>query len=181
MQGSDAELLERIKTGDGTAFAAFYDRHAPRVLGLLVRWLGHRQDAEDILQETFWQVWSRAKQYDAARAAPEVWLLLIARSRALDRLRGRRVQANPPSVEPVAIVDPGGALEQGEAARRLREALAELPEEQRSAIALAYYAGLTYEQVAQRQAIPAGTAKTRIRLGMRRLRRLLGGSEELGS
>ena len=171
MARSDQELLTGMASGDRGAFAEFFDRHAPRVLGLLCKWLGQRSDAEDVLQETFWQVWCRAGQYDAARAAPEAWLVLIARSRAMDhRRRQRPAPALPDGPGPA---DPASALERSEQTQQVRTALASLPEEQRSAISLAFYGGLTYEQVAQHQAIPLGTAKTRIRLGMRRLRSLL--------
>lgn len=174
MDSSDQQLLSRIAARDTAAFAEFYDRQAPRLLGWLLRWLGQRGDAEDVLQEVFWQIWSRAGQYDATRATPGVWLFLIARSRALDYLRQRRSSAGAPEgSEPAAAADPCAVLEQTEATQQVREALAQLPEEQRSAISLAFYGGLTYEQVAQRQEIPVGTAKTRIRLGMKRLRALL--------
>ncbi len=179
---SDQELLARIASGDREAFAAFYDRHAPRVLGLLVHLLHDRNEAEDLLQVTFFQVWSRAGQYDAARARPDVWLFLIARSRALDHL-GR---ARPPVVEPaeddlVTSADPASALERTEASHKVREALAQLPEEQRSAITLAFFGGLTHQQVARHQALPLGTVKTRIRLGMNRLRGLLRQPEEVSA
>jgi RNA polymerase sigma-70 factor (ECF subfamily) len=174
----DQQLLSRMASGDTTAFAQFYDRHAARVLDALVRWLRHRGDAEDVLQEIFWQVWCRADKYDAGRATPEVWLFMIARSRALDYLRRRRPEHLPsPGPEPVTMNDPFTVLEGNESIHQLREALAKLPEEQRSAISLAFYGGLTYEQVARSQAIPVGTAKTRIRTGIKRLRELLSGEE----
>jgi RNA polymerase sigma-70 factor (ECF subfamily) len=173
----DHELLEAIKAGDRQAFAALYDRHAPRLLGLLARWLGDCGEAEDALQETFWHVWRRAEQYDPTRSPPIVWLQLIGRSRALDRLRRRRPEADPAAGARVAVPDdPAAALVADESSRQVREALALLPEEQRSAILLAFYGGLTHEQVAAHQAAPLGTVKTRIRLGMRRLRQLLEGS-----
>jgi RNA polymerase sigma-70 factor (ECF subfamily) len=170
----DQQLLSRMATGDTTAFAQFYDHHAPRVFGSLLKWLGRREDAEDVLQETFWQVWRRAGQYDAARAMPEVWLFMIARSRALDYLRQHRPERLA-LVEPerVMISDPSTGFESSELAHQVQEALAKLPKEQRSAIRLAFYEGLTYDQVARAQAIPLGTVKTRIRLGMKRLRDLL--------
>jgi RNA polymerase sigma-70 factor (ECF subfamily) len=175
MDLSDEQLLRSMASGNRAAFAAFYDRHAPRVLSLLGKWLGRHEDAEDVLQETFWQVWSRAGEYDATRAAAVAWLLVIARSRAKDRLRlqrsGTALPLGPPGD---GMKDPPSILGCKELAQRLREALGSLPEEQRTAITLAFYGGLTYEQVARAQAVPTGTAKTRIRLGMRRLRHLLG-------
>src|SRR5689334_20123685 len=96
MERSNQQLLSCIASGDRDAFAEFYERHAPRILGLLVRWLGRRCDAEDILQETFWQVWRRAADYNPGRSPPEAWLVLIARSRGADFLRQRRPEAALP-------------------------------------------------------------------------------------
>jgi RNA polymerase sigma-70 factor (ECF subfamily) len=174
MENSDQQLVSRIASGDSAAFAEFYDRHAPGVLGLLLRLLGQRADADDVLQETFLQVWRRAPQYDAGRATPVGWLVLIARSRAVDHLRQRR-PTNVAAAESICatLTDPADGLERQEVARCMRAALQRLPEEQRSAIGLAFFAGLTHEQVAQRLGVPLGTAKTRIRLGIQRLRTLL--------
>jgi RNA polymerase sigma-70 factor (ECF subfamily) len=173
VQSPDDELLKRIASGDSPAFAAFYDRHAPRVLGLLRHMLGSEQ-AEDVLQETFLQVWSRAWQYDPARAPVLAWVSLIARSRALDHLkRHRREGALGPGQEPACWQDPCSLLERLEAGHRLRQALEQLPDNQRSAITLASLGGLTHDEVARTQGLPLGTVKTRIRLGMKRLRELL--------
>jgi RNA polymerase sigma-70 factor (ECF subfamily) len=170
----DQQLLNDMAAGSTHAFALFYDRHAGRVFGALLKWLGHRGDAEDVLQDTFWQVWCRAGQYDAARSVPEIWLFVIARCRALDYLRRhRRERRIAVESEPVTTSEPSAALECSESAEQVREALGKLSEEQRSAICLAFYEGLTYDQVARSQAIPLGTAKTRIRAGIKRLRELL--------
>lgn len=180
MEHSDHQLLGRIASGDNAAFAAFYDRHAGRVFGLLSRWLRRQGDAEDVLQETFWQVWRRAGSYDPSRSPPTAWLQLIARSRALDHLRQRKRAAVPTEVEePAEEHDPFCDLLRDEASHQVHSALAQLPDEQRKAIGLAFFGGLTYEQVAQSQAIPLGTAKTRIRRGMQRLRELLSEEEKV--
>jgi RNA polymerase sigma-70 factor (ECF subfamily) len=174
MERSNQQLLARIAAGDRTAFAEFYDRHAPRVLALLTRWLGPDGDGEDVLQETFWEAWCRACDYDPGRSPPEAWLVLIARSRAVDHLRRRRPEiALSPAHEPAIMDGQEIALERSESARQVGEALAKLPEEQRVALTLAFYSGFTHEQVARHQAVPLGTAKTRIRLAMKRLRDLL--------
>jgi RNA polymerase sigma-70 factor (ECF subfamily) len=179
MDRSDHELLRDIAAGDQSALAEFYDRHAPRTLGLLLHWLRQRSDAEDVLQEVFWQVWRRADQYDAFRASPVGWLVLLARSRSLDHLRQRQTKGLLElSLEPATRDDPHDHLELGESSARLRQALTLLPDEQRRAVVLAFYDGLTYEQVARREAVPVGTAKTRIRLGIRRLRLELRDAEE---
>lgn len=172
---TDEALLNRIAAADAGAFAALYDRYAARVLGVLLKLLRNRAEAEDVLQEAFLQIWARAGQYDKTRASPLVWLLLIARSRAMDHLRRNRRQANAVAefefeAEAAPTEDVTSEIELHESAQRAREALARLPEEQRGAINLAFYGGLTHEQIAERQAVPLGTVKTRIRLGMRRLR-----------
>ncbi len=172
---TDLQLLQRVASGDAAAFAEFYDRHAPRLLRILARWLADPAAAEDVLQETFWQVWRGAGRYDARRSPPGAWLFLMARSRALDYLRHRRPEPVVADRRPDGKADPALVLEHEEATRQVREALASLPREQRDALVLAFYNGLTHEQVAASQAIPLGTAKTRIRLGIRRLRVLLGG------
>jgi RNA polymerase sigma-70 factor (ECF subfamily) len=174
MELSNQQLLARIAVGDRQAFAEFYDRHSPRVYRLLLKWLGGSSEAEDVLQEVFWQVWCRAGQYDAQRSPPEAWLFLLARSRGTDFLRQRRPElALPTGLDPTGPHDPCRPIEQDELNEQVSHALAHLPEAQRSAIILTFYAGLTHEQVARYQNIPLGTAKTRIRLGMERLRCLL--------
>ena len=93
MVASDADLLKQMAAGEQAAFASFYDRHAARTFGLLLRMLRHRAEAEDVLQEVFWEVWKRAGDYDAERATAAAWLALIARSRAVDQLRRRKPAA----------------------------------------------------------------------------------------
>ena len=177
MPASDVELLGRIAAGDRAAFAEFYDRHCGRILGLLIRLLRQRPEAEDVLQECFFQVWSQAGRYEAQRSAPTAWLVLIARSRALDCLRRRRrsdATCSADAAAPaVAAEDSGGDLEREEGAHLTSRALAQLPEEQRGAIRLAFYNGLTHEQIAESQHVPLGTVKTRIRRGIMRLREIL--------
>jgi RNA polymerase sigma-70 factor, ECF subfamily len=176
------ELIARIAAGDRLSFALFYDLHAPRVLGLLMRCLRHRADAEDVLQDTFHQLWRSAPKYAPHLSSPEVWLTLIARSRLVDFLRRRRPTVTGLAVQSAAPhVDPLLGLAQDEAAEHIHTALAKLPVEQRSAISLAFFEGLTHRQVAQRQDIPLGTAKTRILLGIRALRRMLSSHEGNGT
>ncbi len=178
MHTSDEILLQRIALHDREAFAQFYDQHSSRTFGLLLRLLRDRREAEEALQDAFWHVWERAAQYDPQRGVPGLWLLMIARSRALDRLRriARGNQTQPlvdsgpePAAAPQATVS-----EQAEQAGRARVALAQLPQEQRRAIELAFFEGLTHTEIAKRDGISLGTIKTRIRLGMRKLRELLG-------
>jgi RNA polymerase sigma-70 factor (ECF subfamily) len=171
MERTDQELLSMMAAGDRSAFGVFFDRYSSRVLGLLVKFVRRRQDAEDLLQATFCEAWRRAASFDPSRSRCDSWLLLIARSRALDHLRVRRPAAELTAVpEPATDHDLAGGLERVEASDRLHEALQRLPEEQQRAIKLAFFAGLTHEQIAGKLEVPLGTIKTRIRLGMNRLR-----------
>lgn len=171
---SDEELVQRMAGGDRMALADLYDRHAGQMFGLLLKILQLRADAEDVLQDAFWQAWNSASQFNSQRGGARPWLFLIARSRAIDLLRRRRVSKElDATVQPVVGSVPGGALERTESEQQVCAALERIPEEQRAAIRLAFFCGLTHDQVAAAQGIPLGTAKTRIRLGMLRLRELL--------
>ena len=171
MERTDQELLSMMAAGDSSAFGVFFDRYSSRVLGFLVKFVRRREDAEDLLQTTFCEAWRRAPSFDASRSRCDFWLLLIARSRALDHLRIRRSAVELTAVpEPATDHDLTGGLELAEASDRLHEALERLPEEQQRAIELAFFAGLTHEQIAGKLEAPLGTIKTRIRLGMNRLR-----------
>ena len=166
---SDENLLQRVAAGDRLAFVALYNRYSPRLLGLIHRILGIRGEAEDVLQDTFLQVWTTAGRYDAGRSPPDVWLLLLARCRALDRLR-RRPPIGTPTADRVAADDPPAEAARRDDAARARSAVDELPADQRAAVELAFFEGLTHEQIAARLNAPLGTVKTRIRLGLTRLR-----------
>lgn len=169
MTPSDHELLANTAAGDRQAFSALYDRLSPRVYGLVLHVLRNQPDAEDVLQETFFQVWSNAGRYDPEKCPPEGWVLMIARCRALDRLRRRRASLAAPDDLPDASA-PDSPLERLEDAAAVTAALARLPGEQREAIRLAFYEGFTHDQISRRLGLPLGTVKTRIRLGIIRLR-----------
>ena len=171
---TDELLINRIAAGDASALAELYDRFAPRVLGLLGKMLPSRSDADDVLQEVFWQVWKNAARYDSQRGSPAVWLLVMARSRALDALR--RKKASVPLedfAEPSAWNPPANELERQESSERVRQVLAALTAEQQQAIRLSFFGGLTHPEIAEKLDTPLGTVKTRIRLGMKRLRTVL--------
>lgn len=176
MQPDDVQLLQRTAKGDAEAFAAFYDRHAADILGHLCRLVSNRTEAEDILQEAFCQVWKQADRFDVKRGSPKAWLYLIARSRALDRLRRKRTPIPLDAIGDRPSLTAPDLISQNEIASLLSGALAELPPEQAQALQLAFYQGLTHEQIAEHQGVPLGTAKTRIRLGMNRLRDRLAGN-----
>ncbi len=155
----------------------FYDRYCARVFGLVLKILHNRSDAEEALQETFWQVWQKAGDYDGSRACPRAWLFLLARSRSIDLLR-RRPPTQAAEPDESAMADPCTAapsipLEADESAAAIRSALAQLTSEQAASINLAFFEGLTHVQLAQRLNVPLGTVKSRIRTGMQKLRALV--------
>lgn len=167
----DTDLIERMaRDRDSVAFAVLYDRLAPRVFGLIGRILRNHTDAEDVLQETFLQVWNQAERFDRARSVPLGWVLMIARSRATDRLRRLPAPQSDTPLEPLADTDPVLGAVASEMAGRMTVALAGLPLEQAELLRLAFYEGWTHERIAARLGLPLGTVKTRIRLGMARLR-----------
>jgi len=177
-QITDAQLLEAITEGDEQALAALYDRYGSILFGLLLRILHDRAEAEDVLQEIFLRVWQRAADFDEQRGRVFTWLVTIARSRAIDRLRSlnsrERVaeeasRANVSSMTTNALADTL-ASEQRE---MVALALAEIPEEQRRMLLLAYFEGLTQSEIASRTGEPLGTVKTRTRAGLARLRVIL--------
>ncbi len=172
----DEDLVRRIGAGEAEALAAFYDHHAPRALGIITRVLGPGPEAEDALQETFTQVWLQAGRYDPKRATPLVWLLMIARSRALDQARRhaswRPLDVISPTVAPLVEFD----LERSEEARIVRQALERLPGTQRDALTLAFFQGMSHSEIARHQGVSLGTAKSRVRLGLNRLRDLIKGA-----
>ena len=175
---NDRELISRVADGDTGSFATLYDRHSGVVLGLLTRMLGRDGSAEEVLQETFLQAWDRVEEYDPGRAAPRSWLLMIARSRAVDRIRSRgsrkdrNRKATEEGVLSETVADPVAPerLEQRNRSREIRSALEALPPEQREPIELAFFEGLTHREIAEDLGTPLGTIKSRILLGMKKLR-----------
>ena len=175
---SDNELLHAIARGDEQSLAALYDRYRLILFGLILRILHDRQEAEDVLQEAFLQVWRRAGDFDEERGRVFTWLVTIARSRALDRLRvlGSRARLAEEVVAYSPSENAGDAAEdalKSEQGTIVRQALAELPEEQRRALFLAYFEGLTQTEISERLGEPLGTVKTRMRTGLIKLRDLL--------
>jgi RNA polymerase sigma-70 factor (ECF subfamily) len=176
---ADQAALARIARGDDRAFAELYDRHVRLVFSLALRILQQQADAEDVVQEVFAQVWRQAGRYDPGRGAVAGWLLMLARSRAIDRLRARRARPEtaeePDAAESVPDLTARQDLEllSAEQVVRLRLALERLPEAQRVALELAYYQGLTHTEVAAQLNEPLGTVKTRIRQAVITLRESL--------
>ena len=177
-QISDVELLAAIAQKDETALAELYDRYRVILFGLLIRILTSREEAEDVLQEVFLQVWRRAGDFDEKRGRPFTWLVTLARSRGIDRLRSLAAKervalagAKEPSEQVSDAVADALASEQR---TLVTNALAQLPEEQKSPLILAYFDGLTQSEIAAKLGAPLGTVKTRMRTGLMKLREFLG-------
>jgi RNA polymerase sigma-70 factor (ECF subfamily) len=177
-QTSDSELLHAVAHGDEVALASLYDRYRLILFGLILRILHSRPEAEDVLQDVFIQVWKNAASFDDARGRPFTWLVTLARSRAIDRLRAlgsrQRVADEAMQAAPESVSDSEADALQSEQRVVVRDALKELPAEQREALVLAYFEGLTQTEIAARLNAPLGTVKTRMRSGMIKLRELLG-------
>jgi RNA polymerase sigma-70 factor, ECF subfamily len=176
---ADQAALARLARGDQHALAELYDRHAKPIYSLALRILRERADAEDIVQEVFAQAWNQAARFDTSRGAVAAWLLMMARSRAIDRLRSRR--SRPETASDAAVVErmPDAAVRQdlqllsSEQVELVKSALNGLSAPQREVLELAYYEGLTHTEIADRLAEPLGTVKTRIRQAVIKLRESL--------
>jgi len=180
MAWAGEDLIRRMAEGDADACGRFYDRYARLVYPLILRIVQDTADAADVLQEVFWEAWQASASYDPTRGSPEAWMVMRARTRAIDRVRAVRRRGETfvrPLDEGQAPARPEGAGDVSEQAtdRVVVAALLErLPEHQREAIELAYYGGLTQTEIAERLKQPLGTIKTRIRLGLERLREMMG-------
>lgn len=180
---TDLILLQRIVARDSDALASLYDRHSRLLFGLILRIVRDRAEAEDILQEVFVRVWTRAELFDPRLGGPTAWLVRIARNRAIDRLRARRGRDadGPPLDESIAerpaaatdIVSPEAAALEAERRGTVIDALSVLPAEQRRLIEAAFFEGYTHSELATRFGLPLGTVKTRIRAGIVAMRQRL--------
>ena len=174
----DSDLLRRISERDDDALGILYDRYSGVAFALAYRVLGDRGQAEDIVQEAFLSVWRRASTFDASRGSAKGWLMSIVHNACIDRRRGRfRHQRNEVAIDDVAYrlagqdvwEDVSRIVDQ----EQVRRALGELSPEQRQTIELAYFGGLTQSEIAEKTGEPLGTVKSRARLGLKRMERLL--------
>ena len=168
--------------GDVSALESLYDRHSTRVLAICLRILRDRDRAEEVMQDTFWQLWQRPDRFDPVRGRLSTFLAQIARSRSLDRLRAERsrtdrVEAARLEIEvhgdEADLEAPDARLALTERGEQVRAALAQLDVDQREIVGLTYFEGLSRAEAAERLALPIGTVKTRLRRGLERLRRAL--------
>jgi RNA polymerase sigma-70 factor, ECF subfamily len=175
-------LLPAVARGDAAAFEELYDRHSGILYAMLLRILSSGEDAQEVLQETFAKAWSSASKFDAARGSEVAWLISIARSRGIDRLRSRKVRLDRENDAGREISIRSSFVDRTKGADRaivsqqqtaVRGALGDLPDAQRIALELAYFEGLSQSEIAQRLGEPLGTIKTRMQLGMKKLRERL--------
>ncbi|RIL02614.1 MAG: RNA polymerase subunit sigma [Proteobacteria bacterium] len=184
----DATAMDALTRGDADALGRLYDRYGATVLALCLRILRDRAEAEEVLEEVFWELWARRERYDASRSAPFSYLMTLARSRALDRLRFRRrregVWVALPShggVEPAATgqgTDPFEDTSAQQQRAAIDRALEELPAPSRRAVEMNFFEGLSHREIAERLGDPLGTVKTRIRQGLLTLRKALRALDE---
>jgi|APTNR8051073442_1049403.scaffolds.fasta_scaffold09160_3 RNA polymerase sigma-70 factor (ECF subfamily) len=179
--GSDPliPLLLAVATADQTAFAELYRLTSPKLTGVAMRLMRSRDQAEELLQDTYIRVWHKARLYDPQRGAPMVWLIAVLRRCALDRLREtarrrqREVVIDEPGLDAPELTvefDPQAAGDE----RRIRRCLQLLDDSKRRAIELAFYFGLTHEELSRRMDVPIGTVKSWIRRGLKSLKDCLG-------
>ena len=173
----DAALIRRMVDADETALGALYDRWVRSLYSLVLHLLRDPDEAEDVVEETFWQAWRKAGSYEPSKGAVSTWLLTIGRRKALDRLRARkRNREDTISGEstfadlPSQSQDPASEAEGSELRENIRAALKELPPEQREVLELGYFSGLSQAEIAEATGQPLGTIKTRMRLAMQKLR-----------
>lgn len=176
-QADDLARIRRMADGDASALSELYDRHARGLFSLAFRILQDQGEAEEVVQDVFAQAWRQASRYDTGRGAVVAWLLMMTRSRSIDRVRARAGRPPLQEDDPALLRDltDGGIaadtlVVSAEQAARVRAELVRLPLLQRTAIELAFYEGQTHAEIAERLELPLGTVKTRIRLGLLKLR-----------
>jgi RNA polymerase sigma-70 factor, ECF subfamily len=175
----DRELVRRMAAGDEAALGQLYDRYSTLVHSVALRVVGDADDAEEVVEASFWQAWRQASRYEETRGGISTWLVMIARSRAVDRLRAlrrSREQAWEELPEPAETRDDGPTLdaaESDELRRMVAGAVATLPPEQRETVELAYFRGMSQTEIAEATGQPLGTVKTRARLALQKLRTAL--------
>ena len=177
-QDLDRSCVSRMRAGDTQALEELYDRHTPMLYGLVLRIVGRVADAEEVMQDTWLQAWGRAATWDPQRGTVAGWLVTLARSRAIDRLRsvGSRQRAEttaPPPEAAISADEPAANAAQRQRQERLSAALATLTPRQREVLELGYFAGLSQSEIAARIGAPLGSVKSWTRQGLMRMRELV--------
>ena len=182
IQDDDIELLRRIADGNRGAFAEFYDRHSTLMFSVACKILNDPGEAEDVLQETFMQIWEKAGRFDPKLGKAASWAVILVRNKAIDRIRASQRRTRLAEQAGVAhniaseVADSANEIFYGhDKAKFIHSAIVELPEEQRQAIELAYFSGLTQDEISKKLNAPLGTIKARIRRGLLKLRDQLEG------
>lgn len=172
--------LRACAKGEQTALSSLYDESSQLVYTIAYRVLGNRDDADEVTVDVYRQIWRDSSRFDLNRGSPAAWVTVLARSRAMDRLRSRQIRVRVERQLPESAVeirdqapDPERTVRDNERSAKMKSALAQLPEQQRKVIELAFFDGLSHGDISARLAIPLGTAKTRIRMAMSKLRGLL--------
>jgi RNA polymerase sigma-70 factor (ECF subfamily) len=177
-------LIAQTARGDQVALATLYDRTSPHVYGLALKILGDREAAEEVTLDVYTQVWRQAHTYNESRGTPGAWLMMLTRTRAIDRFRAGYAERGKLDTLDAATLfisdgpDPEQETSEQERRRLVRQALSNLSVEQREAISLAYFWGLSQSEIAAKLQLPLGTVKTRVRLGMLKMREYLAPHEE---
>jgi RNA polymerase sigma-70 factor (ECF subfamily) len=169
---SDVELVAQSAAGNPASVGELFERHAGRMKSLALRIIRRPEEAEDVVQEVFVQAWQQAARFDPQRGSVLAWLSIITRSRSLDRWR-RQSTRRESAVSDAYELEAPGAVVPDPSAWAARSALSDLPPDQREPLELAYWAGLSQSEIAERLNLPLGTIKTRMRTGLKRLRESL--------
>jgi RNA polymerase sigma-70 factor (ECF subfamily) len=170
----DSKLITGIRAGDESAMAQVYDRYSQIVYSVALRVLGDTGSAEDVMQEIFMQLWRNPQSFDGNRGSLGAWLAVIARHRAIDQLRKRKPETDFEDVVVSVQADLESETDKSIFLAKVRGLLGEMPADQRKALELAFFEGLTHSEVAQKMGEPLGTVKTRIRAGLIAMRKALG-------
>lgn len=169
---SDRELVAAMARGDADALRALSARYARMLGALAYRFVQDESDAEEIAADTLWQAWREARSFDPARSSVSAWLVMLGRSRAIDRFRAARSRRPPenPEPQPAPVPDALANLEAGERAKIVKTAVGELEPKERQLLELAYFSDLSQTEIAERVGVPLGTVKTRMRTALIKLR-----------
>jgi len=168
--GDEMRLVARVRAGDQLALAELYDRYSHVVYGVALRVLQDTGAAEDVLQDIFLQLWRKPDAFDSSRGSLAAWLAVIARHRSIDRLRKRRPETDLEDCVIVSSTDLRDETERSLVIEKVRVVMNEMNSDQRTAMEMAFFQGLTHTEIAERTGEPLGTIKTRIRSGLQQLR-----------